>query len=64
MDINGDEELDLISFWGRHCMERNVERRPVSHGKTVIDSIRGTSSAQQNPFVILCDHDATEDFGR
>lgn len=64
MDINDDEELDLISFWGRHCMERNVERRPVAHGKTVIDSIRGTSSAQENPFVILCDHNATEDFGR
>ena len=64
MDINEDSPLDLISFWGRHCMERNVERRPVAHGKTVIDSIRGTSSAQENPFVILCDPDTTEDFGR
>ncbi len=64
MDINEDSPLDLISFWGRHCMERNVERRSVAHGKTVIDSIRGTSSAQENPFVILCDPDTTEDFGR
>lgn len=64
LDIDAEEELDLISFWGRHTMERNLERRPVCHGKMVIDSVRGTSSAQQSPFVILCDHDATEDAGR
>ncbi len=64
LEREAEEDLDLISFWGRHTMERNVERRRVSHGKIVVDSARGTSSAQQSPFVILCDHHATEDAGR
>ena len=56
-------EYDVITFWGRHCFERAVERTPVRHGKIVSDSLRGASSHQQNPFMILCDHDATETAG-
>ena len=56
--------FDLIHFWGRHVMERQVERTPITHGKISVDSVRGTSSHQHNPFVILCDHMATEDAGR
>ena len=54
---------DLIHFYGRHCMERQVERIPLFHGIHTIQSGRGMSSHQHNPFVILCDHDATEDDG-
>ena len=36
---------------------------PVRHAKVEIGSIRGTSSHQYNPAMILCDPAATEDFG-
>lgn len=54
---------DLICFTGRHCMERQPERRPLSHSVQVISSERGMSSHQQNPFVIVCDRRADEEHG-
>lgn len=54
---------DLIHFWGRHCMERQMERVPVAHDTISIGSKRGMSSHHQNPFVILCDTKANEDHG-
>ncbi|MDO4334044.1 MAG: alpha-galactosidase [Eubacteriales bacterium] len=56
-------EYDVISFYGRHAMERNVQRTPVCHGAQVIGSRRGTSSHQYNPMLILADREATEDAG-
>ncbi|MDD2970993.1 MAG: alpha-galactosidase [Lachnospiraceae bacterium] len=58
-----DYGYDMISFYGRHNMERTFQRRPLYHGKQVVDSVRGTSSHQQNPFVILCDSNANEEYG-
>lgn len=54
---------DLMHFWGKHAMERQPERAPIGHCITTVGSTRGTSSHQHNPFVIICDHDATEDHG-
>lgn len=56
-------DLDLITFDGRHVMERCLSRAPLRPGVQSVGSIRGTSSHQHNPFVILCDHDAGEDHG-
>ncbi len=56
-------EYDLISFYGRHAMERSMQRTPVSHGAHVIGSRRGTSSHQYNPMMILAEKEATEDAG-
>lgn len=56
-------EYDLISFYGRHTMERNVQRTSVNHGSQVIMSRRGTSSHQYNPMIILADRETTEDAG-
>ena len=56
--------FDRIIFYGRHTMERIPDRRGVGPGSYVIGSRRGFSSHQYNPFMILCDGDATEDFGR
>ncbi len=56
-------EYDWIQFYGRHAMERNWQRTPVSHGAQVIGSRRGTSSHQYSPFVIVAERDATEDSG-
>ena len=54
---------DLIKFYGRHAMERNMERMPVSHESTRIGSRRGTSSHQYNPGVILAGKNTNEDSG-
>ncbi|MBQ6337438.1 MAG: alpha-galactosidase [Ruminococcus sp.] len=54
---------DMIHFHGRHCMERQPERVPLFHGIQTLSSGRGMSSHQHNPFVILCDHEATEESG-
>ena len=54
---------DLIHFHGRHCLERQPERRPVVNGVQTVGSRRGMSSHQHNPFLILCDREATEDHG-
>lgn len=55
--------FDLISFYGRHAMERNFQRLPVKHGTYKIGSRRGTSSHQYNPLMILAGRDTTEDYG-
>lgn len=54
---------DLLHFYGRHTMERNLERVPVMRGKQSFGSRRGASSHQHNPFVILAEHETTEDHG-
>lgn len=56
-------DYDFLSFYGRHAMERNVERIRVSHSASVTGSRRGTSSHQQNPVMILCNPEAGEDYG-
>ncbi len=56
-------DYDLISFYGRHTMERNFQRTPVEHGMQLMGSRRGTSSHQYNPFMILCDRKTTETTG-
>lgn len=59
--VTGD--YDLISFYGRHAMERNFQRVPLSHGKQILRSRRGTSSHQYNPAMILTENDTTEEYG-
>ncbi len=56
-------EYDLITFAGRHMLERSPERNRVQRTKMEIGSMRGTSSHQYNPSMILCAPDTTEDFG-
>ncbi len=54
---------DVISNFGTHCRERNIERTPLHHGDYVMDVRRGASSHVHNPFIILCDHTADETSG-
>ena len=56
-------EYELLTFYGRHAMERNVQRVPVVHGTQKIGSVRGTSSHQYNPMMILAERKTTEDKG-
>lgn len=59
--LTGD--FDVIKFYGRHTMERNMERMHAGHGTVSFGSRRGTSSHQYNPAVILADRNTTEDYG-
>ena len=59
--VTGD--FDVVTLYGKHAMERNVERMHVGHGTISFGSRRGTSSHQYNPGVILADRNTTEDFG-
>lgn len=56
-------DFDLVSFYGRHAMERNRQRMAIAHGSQVIGSRRGSSSHQYNPAVIIAGQDTTEDYG-
>ena len=54
---------DLLSFYGRHTMERNVQRAEIVHGSYKIGSCRGASSHQYNPAVMIAGKETTENTG-
>lgn len=57
------DKMDMITLNGSWARERAVERCRLHHGKQLVDSCRGESSHQNNPFVALCDNNADEDKG-
>jgi alpha-galactosidase len=57
---SGYEMLHLAGDWAR---ERNVVRRPLAPGAQAIESRRGASSHQHNPFIALVSPGADEDSG-
>lgn len=57
-------EYDMYSFYGRHAMERNIQKSKIIHGVQSIGSKRGTSSHQYNPSIIIADSKTNEDFGQ
>jgi len=59
--IYGD--YDWLYFYGRHAMERITHRKSINNGLQGIRSIRGMSSHQYNPFVIIAEDITTEDYG-
>ncbi|MCR4935689.1 MAG: alpha-galactosidase [Oscillospiraceae bacterium] len=56
-------DWELLHFFGSHTMERQPERVPVARLTQTVASRRGFSSHQQNPFVILCAPETTEQTG-
>ncbi len=54
---------DLISLYGGWASERHIDRVPLHHGVSSIDSKRTSSSATLNPFIAVAESDATENFG-
>ena len=56
-------KYDLVTFYGRHAMERKFQREAVTHGAKVIGSRRGASSHQYNPMMLLCEKNTTESAG-
>lgn len=58
-----DGKFDLIHFYGRHNQERLFERQPLKHGIQTVSSLRGMSSHQHNPAMILSDPRTDEEHG-
>ncbi len=56
-------DLDMISFYGRHPFEVNLQRVPLHHGSQSVFSRRGATSHQYNPLFALCAPKATEESG-
>ena len=56
-------DYDLLQFYGRHAMERNMQRTAIGHGCLSVGSRRGTSSHQYNPGVVIAEKNTTEDSG-
>lgn len=62
VDFDNDG-YDLITLNGSWARERILERSRLHHGKQGIDSVKGESSHQNNPFMALVSHNADEDTG-
>lgn len=62
VDFDSDE-YDMITLNGGWARERMIERAPLRRGKQRIDSARGESSHQCNPFAALVSRTADEDSG-
>jgi alpha-galactosidase len=62
VDFNNDE-YDLLQLSGSWARERHVERIALNSGNKSIESRRGASGHQQNPFIALLGRDTTEDHG-
>lgn len=57
------DKYDMITLNGSWARERHIERCRLHMGKQMIDSARGESSHQNNPFTALCEANADEDNG-
>lgn len=58
-----NHDFDLIHFHGRYPMEREYEREKLHYGVKSFGSVRGQSSHHHNPFMILCENNASETAG-
>ncbi|HBE79020.1 MAG TPA: alpha-galactosidase, partial [Firmicutes bacterium] len=58
-----DADFDLLHLEGAWARERQLERRPLFTGSQSIESRRGSSSHQHNPFLALLRKETSEDYG-
>ncbi len=59
-----DIDYSLLRLYGRWAKERTPEINKLGHGITKIQSIRGTSSHQLNPFICLMKDGCVEESGK
>ena len=45
------EEYELMTLYGTHAKEANMQRFPIHYGVQKTESIRGSSSPQHQPFL-------------
>ncbi|MCK0470468.1 alpha-galactosidase [Halalkalibacter sp. APA_J-10(15)] len=55
--------FEMLRLPGAHCRERHIEQSPLHTGVQSVESRRGASSHQHNPFIALVDENTTEDTG-
>ena len=53
-------DLDMVTLNGSHTNEANLHRQPLHPGIQKIESSRGTSSPQHQPFLALANRETTE----
>ncbi|MBP5216960.1 MAG: alpha-galactosidase, partial [Bacilli bacterium] len=51
--LDENEPLEMVSTYGGWAYELNEEVTPISHVRTIIDSLTGSSSCRHNPFFYL-----------
>ena len=54
-----DSRWDMIGLYGIHCRERQIDRTPLRRGVNAVESRRGASSHQHNPFLALAAPETT-----
>ncbi|KRM40521.1 alpha-galactosidase [Lactobacillus hamsteri DSM 5661 = JCM 6256] len=59
-----DDNYDFLQLSGAWLKERHIKKRPLEQGITKIESLRGASSHQENPFIALVSKTATLNNGR
>lgn len=58
-----EDNFEMISLYGAHNNEKNLERRKIVSGIQMVDSSRGASSPHQAPFIALVRENTNEEFG-
>lgn len=58
------EKREMIHLPGSWANERRIERKEIQRGIHIIDSKRGTTSHQENPFIALVEPSTTEHQGK
>ncbi|WP_010630715.1 alpha-galactosidase [Sporolactobacillus vineae] len=58
-----DDQFDSLTFYGSHNNERNINRHPLHEEIQLVDSKRGASSPQHDPFFALLRKNTDEDHG-
>ncbi len=56
-------DYDMVHLYGKWGKERTETRRALTHGTQSVESRRGSSSHNHNPFVALLAKDASEEHG-
>ena len=60
LTFENEPALDVITLHGAWARERNIQRRPVSYGAFRIESRRGESGHQENPFMAIAERTADQ----
>ncbi|MDC7240421.1 MAG: alpha-galactosidase [Spirochaetales bacterium] len=53
VDFYGDSDFEVMNLYGAWTRERQVSRIPIGRSGHLVDSKRGASSHEQNPFLAL-----------
>jgi len=59
-----DDDYSLTSFDGAWIKERMINRQKIAPGIIKIDSKKGVSSADHNPFIIIANEKTNEEYGK